>query len=194
MQAPQQPEQQGGELRRNFDIAVHVMTVMAFPAVIITTREGTWGPRYLGVHAVLGFFWPLVFGALYGPDPGLDALVLFWQLSIVFLLVHRVRGTLRRRRGYRCHSLFWGESIFEKPGDETSQKAREKANCLVILLGLCCFAFSKPLGTLLIVAAVCKAITDALTFQALDAQVRQMEDARIESAHCHDLYRRRNPD
>jgi hypothetical protein len=192
---PQQQESLGGDFRRNFDIMVGLMTIMAFPAVMLTTRSGTWGSRFLGLHAVLGFLWPLVFGAFYGPDPGLGAVLLYWQASILVLLVHRLHGVRRRAQGYRCHSLYWGESIFEKSSDADSKRARGFANVLLMAVGAgLCAEVSKPLGTLLIIAAVCKAVTEALTFQAVEARVRQMEDARIENSFYLDRYRQRNPD
>ena len=183
------------EFRRNHDLMVGLMNIFAFPIVLWTTRLGTWGTRYLGLHAILGFLWPLVFATFHGRDPDVGAVVLFWQFSIVLLLAHRIEGVRLRRRGYQCHSLYWGRSWFEPMTVNLAKQRRARllASLVAFIAGLvCCDALSKPLGILFILGAVSKFVIDLQTFQATEARLRQMEDARLENDYYLDLYRQRH--
>lgn len=63
---------------------------------------------------------------------------------------------------------------------------------LVFAMGMLCFALSyQPLGALLMIGAVAKAVTEAMTFRAVEVRLQQMEDARIENEFYLDLYRAR---
>jgi hypothetical protein len=161
--------------------------------VIFTTRPGTWGTRYLGKHEVLGFFWPLLFAAFFGPDPDIAAVPVFWSLSVVMLLLHRIKGVQLRAKGYRCHSLYWGESLLERDDGACGEKtARGRICLLTILVGFgCLVGISAPLGVLMMIGGFAKAVSEEAVFQAMAARVRQMEDARFESERDMRLLRER---
>lgn len=190
---PQHDQSLGGDFRSNFNLMIGLMDVMAFPVLIITTRLGTWGTRFLGIHAVLGFFWPLLFATFHTQDPEVGGVFVFWFASIPILLAHRVEGLRKRNQGYRCHSLYWGRSWFQKSDDPSRQRSSRVLASLVALFGgiLVMGAVSKPLGLLFVLGAIAKLVTDAMTFQAIDARLRQMDDARFENEFVLDLYRRR---
>jgi hypothetical protein len=190
------PEQNSrSEFRRNHDLMVGLMTIFAFPVVLCTTRLGTWGTRYLGFHAVLGFIWPIVFATFHGRDPDVGAVAVFWQLSILLLLVHRIEGVRLRRRGYQRHTLYWGRSWFEPATVDLAKQRRARllASLVAFIAGLVCIdAISRPLGILFVLGAVSKVVTDLLTFQATETRLRQMEDARIENDYYLELFRQRH--
>ncbi len=190
--ADQQP-QPFGEMKRGYQAVVTLAGIVAFPVVLCTTRFGTWGNRYLGFTAVAGFFWPYLFVAFWGPDPRAYALGMFWLLSLGLLVIHRIRGGQLRRRGYRCHSRYWGRSWFEtdqSPGN--SRFARTATSLLVLVAGLIWTHWNPPLGMLFVFGAIAKWVSEAAVFQEVEARLRQMDDARIENEYYTALYRQRH--
>jgi hypothetical protein len=95
----------------------------------------------------LGVFWPLVFAALYGPDPGLPWLILLWLTVAGWLLLHRVARVIRRMRGYRGHSRYWGDSVFQQLlGFRTPRRAHTLEVVGTVVLAVFLLGVSKPLG------------------------------------------------
>jgi hypothetical protein len=190
MQETEQP-QQGGDLKGNFNLLIGLCTIMAFPIEVCTTRFGTWGERYLNRLAMFGAFWPLVFVAFYGPRPQIGSVVLFWFLMVALLLVHRACGMWRRHRGYRCHSHYWGQCWLDRRDGLSGGRVRRQLMAIIILfVGLLCFKLLiKPLGALFMIGAIAKLFADSVAFQAVNARVRQMEDARIENEFFQTLWR-----
>jgi len=192
---PQQSQQDEGFLadtKRGFNLLHRGAEMMAFPVVLTTTKLGTWGSRFLTPSSLLGFFWPLLFGSVYGPDPGLGLLYGYWLASIGLLAIHRAQSAKLQREGYRCHSQYWGTSWFERDDADLKgqERARGKACTLAIVLGFLCFcALSKPLGEMFILGGIAKMFTDAMVFQATRARLRVMEDARIDTEFYARLYR-----
>lgn len=188
------PKETGGDLKRQLNVAIALVDAVSFPTEVWTNRFGTWGPRYLGMQAVLGLIWPVVFGTFCGPHPRIGDLFQFWVLTMVLLLVHRVAGMVRRRRGYTCHSRYWGTSWFERgPGIKAQRRARTADAVAVSGVGLLFFsAGSVPLGAFLLIGGVAKLVSDGMHYHATAMRVQQMEDARIENEYYADLYRERN--
>ena len=112
---------------------------------------------------------------------------------IVLLLVHRAAGVVRRWRGYRCHSRFWGRSWLDRGTDESSERrARTADSVLAAAIGFLVYvAGSAPLGVLLIVGGATKLLTDGIVFMATEARLREMEDARVETEYYADRFRQR---
>lgn len=182
------------DVKNTFAAAATVAAVVAFPVVLCTTRLGTWGSRYLGFHALLGFFWPLLLAGFFGPQVRTDSLIAFWWVSLVLLLAHRARAHRRYRRGERCHSLYCGTSWFERPdGGLAGQRAgRATASLFALAVGLVIVALGdEPLGTLFAVGGCAKLVSDALSFQAVESRLRQMEDARLETEYYHGQFQER---
>lgn len=196
MPPPDQSNAPPGEVRRSYDLALFAAGVLAFPVVAFTTRLGTWGRRYPGLTGVLGFIWPPVFAALYGPRPGVGAVLAFWAALAAVLLAHRAWGAVLDRRGRRCHSQFWGRSWFERAdAPAPSRTPRLLASAVALAAGLLCQEWvSLPLGLLLAGGAAAKLVSETAAFRALDARLRQMADARIEAAYLLAQYRRRYGD
>lgn len=182
------------DTKATFNLLATACEVVAFPVMICTTRFGTWGVRHLASPLVLvGFVWPWIFAALYGPHPRLAGILLFWYASIGLLLVHRVQGVRLRRRGYHCHSRYWGDAWFQR-GDslEDQRRARGRMVVLSFLVGMACLVACPPLGAMIAFGAVAKVFSDGLAFAAVETRLRQMEDARIENEFYLEAHRRRH--
>lgn len=190
---PQESQGFGSDYRARFNEMCAVARIAAFPVTIWTTRFGTWGHRYLTGFALLGMIWLVVFAAFSEQNPRVGELNLFLVLSFALLLVHRVAGIVRRRQGYRCHSRYWGESRLDRgPGLAAQKKARLWEGVLVFTIGLLSYGLgSTPLGSFLMIGAVARYVSVILDFQAIDARLDQMEDARIENEYYAELYRDR---
>lgn len=182
------------QLKSMFNLFSILCEVMAFPVHILSVRWGTWGSRHLfNLPTALGFFWPWIFASLYGPHPHLFTLLWFWCASIAILIFHRVRGAKLRRQGYRAHSKYWGDCWTQWDGSLTGQRrARERMALIALLIGGGCFLILKPLGAMIALSAIAKLISDSLTFGAVEARLREMEDARIENDFYLGTYRIRN--
>ena len=103
----------GGGARSQFNAAVNAAHVVAFVVAPWATRLGTWGQNYLTAPALLGCLWPPVFAAVYGPHPRLGDVYDFWVLTLLLVFLHQAAGVQQRRRGYRCHSRYCGDSWLE---------------------------------------------------------------------------------
>lgn len=182
------------DVKATFAAVATAAAVVAFPVVLCTTRLGTWGSRYLGFHALLGFFWPLLLAGFFGPRERTDSLVAFWWASIVLLLAHRIQAHRRRLRGEHCHSRYCGRSWFERAdGGIAAQRAgRATASLAAIAVGLAVAGLGDaPLGALFAIGGCAKLVADALAFQAVESRLRQMEDARQDSEYYHGQFRER---
>ena len=72
-------------------------------------------------------------------------------------------------------------------------RGRERAAILTLAADLAChFLLLKPLGAMLAFGAIAKWFSDSLAFDAANARLRQMEDARIENDFYLEAYRDRN--
>ena len=179
--------------RGAFNLLRFAARAAALPVEVFVRRWGTWGDRHLGVEALAGLAWPLLFLGLYGPDPGLGAVADFWAVMAAALVLHRMAGLARRRRGAVVHSRFVGVSRFEGlPLVRTVQAAHGLEIAFALAAALLAFAaVSKPLGGLLLASAVGHAVTLCLAHQATDARLRAMRDAELEAGYYADLYRER---
>jgi hypothetical protein len=191
---PHEQQGFGSDYRARFNEMCVVARIAAFPITIWTTRFGTWGHRHLTGFALLGMIWLVVFAAFSEQDPRVGELNLFLVLSIGLLVVHRVAGVVRRQRGYRCHSRYWGDSRLDRgTGLEAQRKARLAEGMLVFGIGLLFYGLgSIPLGSFLMIGAAARYFSVILDFKAIDARLDQMEDARIENEGYAELYRERH--
>jgi hypothetical protein len=189
---PQNPEQPMGslfDLRQSFDWLHLFSEAAAFPLNVWLTRPGTWGVRYIGIPAVCGVVWPLIFLAFQGPVPGILDVFRFWQLTFLMLFVHAFAGTVRRWRGYRPHSHFWGDSYWYGGAKVSRVRAARTLDCAVAFaVGYICLMLgSGSLGLFFFLGAGAKLIADGVQFQAVAARKRQFEDARIENEFTRNL-------
>lgn len=181
------------DLRGGITILSFVCQVLAFPAILLTTRLGTWGPRFLGLWALAGFIWPFFFAAFHGPHSDLASVLLYWYFSIVWLLAHRLQHQKLVKQGYRCTTHFMGTSLSERGDDyETRKKARARDTLLFLLVSVCLLPVAEPLAKLFVLSGFAKLIVDGLTYQAVEARMRQMNDAQIQNEFYVELFRQRN--
>jgi hypothetical protein len=193
---PHPPDSSFGDARDTANVARFFARAAALPVEVCLRRFGTWGDRYLGVASVFGLFWPLVFGAFYGPARGLAWLTFWWFVVLGLLLVHRVAGVVRRVRGYECHSRYAGDSWFlAVPGFGDPQRAYVlEVLTSALVAGVLAELVSKPLGAMLLVSTLAHAVNLALAHLADAARLRAMRDAEIEYRYYLALYRRKFPD
>ncbi len=169
--------------------------VGAFPVVLWSTRLGTWGCRYAGLHALLGAgVWPVLFAGVYGPHPRIGGVLLFWYASLGWLAAHRAAGLVRRFRGDQCHSYFVGVGLFDR-GDDPADRLRDRfrTTAAAAAVGFLCFLGPcRPLGALILLSAVAKAAADLARHLAVADRLRQMADAHLETEYYVELFRRRH--
>jgi hypothetical protein len=186
-----QGQQQGSlfDVRQTFDWLQLFCGAASFPICVWLTRPGTWGVRYPGITGLLGLVWPLLFAAYQGPVAGVVDVYRFWLLTLGLLAVHALVGIVRRLRGYRPHSHFWGDSYWYGGAKVSAMQAARLLDCGVAAAAgfVCLFAGSRPLGLLLFIGAGAKLIADGVQFQAVAARRRQFEDARIENEFARNL-------
>jgi len=98
-----------------------------------------------------------------------------------------------RRRGYRCHSHYRGTSRLDRDnGPKSAERAMVADGALVLLLGLAVAVLgSEPLGAFLMIGALAKLFSDASAYQASEARLRQMVDARFENEYFVEQFRQR---
>ncbi len=196
---PQQQQGQesppaGGGAREHLNVVVNVSQVVAAPIAPWATRLGTWGQNYLTAPAVAGcLLWPPVFAAFYGPHPRLGDVYDFWAVTVLLVFVHQAAGVQQRRKGYRCHSRYCGDSWLEGGSRGLPQRAARLADGLLAVGAgfIAADLGSAPLGSLLMLGGTAKLLGDVLAFQAAEARVRQMEDARAESEYYAGVFRER---
>jgi hypothetical protein len=156
----------------------------ALPVELLVRKWGTFGERYIGLAVLSGPCWVMLFGAFYGPHPQLYWLMYFLYLTLGLLVIHRVAGTVRRWRGYECHSNFIGESWFQRcRGFEEPHRARLLEVVVMGVVSFVLFLVAKPLGALLLIGVAAHVFNLMMIELSDAAKIRAMRDAQIENEH-----------
>jgi hypothetical protein len=162
----------------------------SLPIELFVRQFGTWGPKYLGIGAIFGLVWPVVFMLFYQPHPDLIWIVRFWYVMIVMLLIHRIAGVIRRHRGYECHSVYIGSSWFEKVrGFEEPSRARVLEVGVAAVVSLFLYQVFKPLGAMLLLGTAAHAFNLFILELSMTARLRALRDAQIENECVMERYR-----
>jgi hypothetical protein len=133
-----------------------------------------------------------VFFGFWPPNTqGLVCLLWFWQGQFVLLLLHLGIGATRRRKGYKCHSMFRGLYLLEK-AETPTRKAETLHVFTMVIVGLACCSFSPPLGSMIIIGLLADMCVMAMVEKATQAKLRGMEDARLEQEYLMAEYKQRN--
>jgi hypothetical protein len=161
----------------------------ALPVEVLVRQWGTFGERYIGLMVLTGPCWVMLFGAFYGPHPQLYWLLYFLYTMVGLLVVHRVAGIIRRWRGYHCHSVYIGDSWFQRcRGFEEPHRARMLEVLVMGAIALVLFGIAKPLGALLLIG-VGSHVFNLMMIELSDAaKIRAMRDAQIENEHLRTRY------
>jgi hypothetical protein len=99
------------------------------------------------------------------------AMMGFWFLTMLLMLVHRFRSWRLRRRGYRTHSQFMGVPRLFSWGCWSA---------LVTGIGLMVIGMDKALGLYLAIAGFCIAVSNGYAGEVQRTMLRRMDDARAE--------------
>jgi hypothetical protein len=151
---------------------------------LIVRRWGTWGNRYMGLSVLTGLMWPFFFAAFFGPHPQLRYVLWFVYLMVVLLVVHRITGFVRRWRGYQCHSVYIGDSWFERVrGFEEPHRARILEVVVMSVVSLVLFVIAKPVGAMLLIGVGAHVFNLMMIELSEAAKIRAMRDAQIENEH-----------
>ena len=184
-QQHQQP-QPFGDMRKSVNILLFCAQVVSAPLRAWLTVPGTWGARFVDWRFALGVAVQILAPPLFFPRSDGRPLVAFWVATLVMLLVQRVAGVWRRRRGYVTHSQYTGKPWM--PGNEIAAKGtKEPALCFcvgVIVLGPC-----PALGGWLIAASFAQACCVAWNETRDAARLRSLRDAEIEHRYLMERFR-----
>lgn len=171
-----------GDTKAGCNFVMWLTQVIGAPFEAWLRRFGTWGSRAAGTPMAFGWLALLVFPALAFPREPQGPVVLFWLATTLLLLVHRIEGVRRRRRGYEAHSRYTGDSRFTPAVTESQTKAKTLWEpAALFLAGGVLLAVSLPLGAYTMVAAVCLSFTAACQEEADMAHQRALRDARFEA-------------
>jgi hypothetical protein len=156
---------------------------------VLVRKWGTWGDRYMGLQVLTGLMWPFFFAAFYGPHPQLKWVLWFVYLILGLLVAHRIAGVVRRWRGYQTHSLYIGDSVFERfRGFEQPHRARLLEVVAMTLFAFTFWVIAKPLGALLFIGVASHAFNLVMIELSDAAKIRAMRDAQIENEHLRTRY------
>jgi hypothetical protein len=172
--------QRQSSLSQNVNAIVCIAQYLSLIMTVYTRFPGTWGKRYNGGHMavswiVLFFFGPLFFRE-YDPRP----MFYFWLFTTFLLVLHGMTRRSEEAKGYRCHSLYTGRSIFTRlAGSERTAKTMFEPIALIIAgLVVGRIIDSPPMCVYLIVAAIGLKLSTEWTAQVEAAQIQAAEDAR----------------
>jgi hypothetical protein len=169
-QQPQKPLLQ--EWAQNTNIILGIIQIYCMIFSVFVKKPGSWGERFASWRMMASWVLLFLFGPLFYPREDHRPLLLLFLASTVLLLIHRVAGIWRRSRGYRCHSLYPGNSWL-------GTDARDVV--LVFFCGILSLLFNQPLAAYLLIGSVCMWIIAAWQRAAHAAKRRAIADAQFES-------------
>lgn len=159
---------------------------LSAPSEIWLRRIGTVGERYHPISVPIGFLLYFLMSCYIGsqhpmPDE-LFGICFFFVLTSIWLIFHRVQRVILRSKGQRHHSLYWGDSVFDRGGRRLSLPQRALAECLVTWgFAILYMPLSSGMGITLLVAGVALVVNAALMHLQESAITRSMHDALIEA-------------
>jgi uncharacterized membrane protein YphA (DoxX/SURF4 family) len=156
---------------------ISLCQLAALPLLLVIRRFGTMGERLSnGGQMMLGCAGLL---ALVGLSGEAYLLPFVGFVLLILLLVHKGKHQQLKRAGYVCHSMYSGIPRF--PRAESG---------LVVLAGMFALPFSLVLGGYVLVAWLCLGIMQSHWRMRLAAQVRSVNDARVEQQVLQDALER----
>jgi hypothetical protein len=147
-------------------------------------KGGTVGERFYGMHALLGFL-TVFFWSAFFPHDSPEPMLAFLGLTTLLLLWNRVQGFWMRRKGYRTHSLYTGDSRLGWFGQRAAKTFLEPLTAIVI--GALLMGFSAPLGGYLMTAGFCLAVDATYQVEREQAVLRRRQDAQLEAMYYQQL-------
>jgi hypothetical protein len=165
------------ETHGSMNTGIGLMQALAMPGFVWWTKFGTAGEFFFGGRlSVIGWLLLPLFPMCLMPCD-LRPMYVFWGLTTLLLLVHRVRHWQLLRRGCRPpHSHFMGFTRMAWPGRWRPHGATEAA--LTSFLGFVVLGPDKALGCYLIVAGFAMAISIGYAGEVQRSILRRINDAR----------------
>ena len=167
------------DMRECISATVGLAQALSLPVRIWLTRFGTAGELFFGnrlavVGWVIMFAWPMFF-APHNPRP----MLAFWGVTTLMMLPHRVRHWRLRRRGYRVHSQYVGESRLSPLGGHKAARWLWEP-LFTALGGGACLDWNRPLGMYLVWSAMGMVISTAYLYAVEESALRRLRDAKCE--------------
>jgi hypothetical protein len=179
MQNSQRTDEPFKDFRQNISAAIGLCQALAMPARLFWTRWGTAGELFFGGRLAFIGWLSIAVWAAFSPPQDAGPMLQFWGLTTFLLLAHRARHFWLRRKGYRAHSQYGGDSVLERLGGARFAKQVWEP-LLTALCGRMCLDWSRPLGSYLLCAAVAMAVAAAFSFETEASARRRLRDAKHE--------------
>jgi hypothetical protein len=172
------PRQPFHELRGDVNIFIGLCQAFAKPLWIWWTKPGTGGEMVFGDRlSVIGWLilpiWPM---CLMPCDP--SPMYVFWGLTTLLMLIHRVRHASLRRKGQWPHSMFMGYTWLAWPWQDKFHDVAEVA--LTMGIGFMLAGPWPVLGWYLVWASIAMIVDLAYASEAQRSTLRRLHDARRE--------------
>lgn len=149
-----------------------------------------FGSRYFGVPSVIGLF-IVPFWMVFWPGEDPRPVIGFWWLFILMQLIARIECVGLACRGPLVHTRSSGRprlaAIFRRTPERTLKSTHEP--WLAILAGVIALAFSPALGSYLILAGFCLAVTARVGEAVERARALQLHDAWLEQQALAERFR-----
>lgn len=176
------------ETRGNIKVAIGLAQALSMPAYMWWTKFGTAGELAFGDRiTIIGWLiLPLWSMCLVPCDP--RPMYVFWGLTTLLLLCHRIRHAMLRRRGYRPHSQFMGYTRLAWPGSYRCHAVVESV--LTTFIGFVLAGPWPALGWYLVLAGVAMVITQGYAAEQQRSMLRRLNDAKREQEWLTDQMRK----
>lgn len=170
------------EVRSSFNLAMNLAQAVGTTVLPLLRVPGTQGELAYGRHAALGFIFLMpLYSVFWQGQDGLNWLIGFWFLALVALAYQQSEGRRKRRSGYVVHSQYEGTPLL--PGGSSHEVRSALEPLAVMASGFFALSVSPPLGCWLLAAGLARGVDVHYQEQALQARLRQMKDAQLESEY-----------
>jgi hypothetical protein len=151
----------------------------ALPIELLLHDVRTFGVRYVGPRAVAAVL-VMFFFAGFHPEENCLPLTCLMIATILLGVIAQIIANVRRWRGALVHSRYPGRPILMKliPWSEKTIKRLEPL--LAFGVGWIVHVFNRPLGSLLVTAAICLAIKVGIDRVGSSERALDINDAMIE--------------
>ena len=182
----QHPQEPFADLRRDFNIVMHVIDGYATAIVPFIRRD--FGTAFFGLNSLVAVLVMMVFGAMENDDTMLRYMFLWF----LFVAAHRLDAARNARKGRVIHSRYVGDSwlaskVASRAKRKTVQLLIEPAICLIAGVVFC--PYSPGIGKFLILGAFAVLIFNGSQRALMEQRVRQMHDAHIEQQATAQMFR-----
>jgi hypothetical protein len=129
------------------------------------------------MHMAVSWVFMFIFGPFFFREYDPQPMLYLWCVATFLLLLHGFARRSEEAKGYRCHSLFTGRSIFR--GIAGSERLAKTLFEPIAFIGAGLFIgqYSVPMCAYFIVVAIGMKVSAEWMAQVEDAQIQAAEDA-----------------